>query len=131
MHAAGLIALGHFLVDDAAARGHPLDVTGSDRAVIPHAVTMLYGPCEYVGDGLDAAVRMPRKAGQVILRDVVAEVVQQQERVELRRVAEAERAPQMHPGAFPGWFGFNQTLHGPNGHVLLQYPSLTSRIRRL
>ena len=46
------------------------------------------------------AVRMPGKAGQVVLRDVVAEVVEEQERIEVGRVAEAERAAQVHAGAF-------------------------------
>jgi len=33
---------------------------------------------------------MPREAGQVIFRILVAKVVQQQERIEIGRVAEAE-----------------------------------------
>jgi len=92
MHAAGLIALGHFLVDNAAARRHPLHVACGDGAAIAHAIAMFHCAGEDVGDGLDAAVRMPRKAGQVVLRNVVTEVVEQQERVEFGCVAEAERA---------------------------------------
>ena len=47
-----------------------------------------------VGDRLDAAMRMPGKAGEIILRPIVAEIVEQQERIGLGRIAEAEGAAQ-------------------------------------
>ena len=78
-----VVALGHLLVDDAAAGGHPLDVAGGDGAVVAHAVAMLDGSGEDVGDGLDAAMRVPGEAGQIILGNVVAEIVEQQERIEV------------------------------------------------
>ena len=71
-----------------------------DGAAIAHAVAVLHGSGQHVGDRLDPAMRMPREAGQVILRNVVAEVVQQQKRVEVGGIAEAERAAQMHARAF-------------------------------
>jgi len=83
MHAARRVAFGHLLVDDPAPRRHPLHVAGADSAVVPHAVAVFHGPSEHVGDGLDPAVRMPRKARQVIRRYVVAKIVQEQERVEV------------------------------------------------
>ena len=83
MHAARRVALGHFLVNDAAARGHPLHVAGGDGAVVAHAVAMLHGSGEHVGNRLDAAVRMPRKSGEVILGDVIAEIVEEQEGIEV------------------------------------------------
>ena len=100
VHAPGVVALGHFLVNDAAARGHPLDVAGGDGAVVAHAVAMLDGSGEDVGDRLDAAVRMPRKTREIIFRNVIAEIVQQKKRVEVGSVAEAERAAQVHARAF-------------------------------
>jgi hypothetical protein len=60
---------------------------------------VLHRPGEDVGDGLDAAVRMPRETGEVILRPVVAEIIQQQERIELLGLAKAEGAPE--PNARP------------------------------
>ena len=117
MHAAGRVALGHLLMDDAAARRHPLHVAGGDGAMVPHAVAMLDGAGEDVGDGLDAAVRMPREARQVILRNVVAEIVEQQEGVEIGRVAEAERAAQVYARAFQGGLGFDEPLNGSKGHI--------------
>ena len=85
-------------------------------------------PGQDVGDRLDAAVRMPREAGQVILRNVVAEVVQQQERIEVGRVAEAERAAQMHARAFEGRLGFDQPLNRSNGHDGLLYSESSANI---
>ena len=73
-----VIALGHFLMNDAAAGGHPLNVAGSDGAVIAHAVAMLDRSGQHIGDGLNAAMRMPGKSGEIVLRNVVAEVVEQQ-----------------------------------------------------
>ena len=49
-------------------------------------------PAEHVGDGLDAAMRMPREAGQIVVRVVVAEVVEQQERIEVRCCRSRTRA---------------------------------------
>ena len=112
VHAAGVVALGHFLVDDAAAGGHPLHVAGGDGAVVAHAVAVLDGSGEHVGDGLDAAMRMPGKAGEIVLGNVVAEVVEQQERVEVGGVAEAEGAAQMHAGAFERGLGLDERLTG-------------------
>ena len=117
VHAAGGIALGHFLMNDAAAGGHPLHVAGGDGAAVAHAVAVLDGAGEDVGDGLDAAMRMPGEAGQVVLRDVVAEIVEQEERIEVGGVAETERAAQMDAGAFEGGLGFDQTFDGSNGHA--------------
>ena len=61
---------------------------------------MGHAPGEYVGDRLDAAVRVPREPGQVVSGTLVAEVVEQQERIELSGVPEAERATQVDAGAF-------------------------------
>ena len=118
MHAARLVALGHLLVDDAAARRHPLDVAGGDGAVVAHAVAVLHGSGEDVGDGLDAAVRVPREARQIVLRNVIAEIVEEQEWVEVGGVAEAERAAQVHARAFQGRLGLDQPLNGSNGHKI-------------
>ena len=120
VHAAVGIALGHFLVDDAAAGGHPLDVAGGDGAAVAHAVAVLDGAGEDVGDGFDAAMRMPGEAGEVIVGNVVAEIVEQEEGIEVGGVAEAERAAEMDARAFDGGFGFDEALDGSNGHDGLQ-----------
>ena len=75
------VALGHLLVDDAAAGGHPLHVARRDHAAVAEAVAVLDVAAQHVGDGLDPAVGMPGEALQVLLGLVGAEVVEQQERV--------------------------------------------------
>ena len=108
VHASGGIALGHFLMNDAAAGGHPLHVAGGDSAAVAQAVAMLDCPGQNVRDRLDPAMRMPRKAGQVILGNLVAKIVEQQKGIVVRGVAESERAPQMHARAFHGGLGLDQ-----------------------
>ncbi len=120
MHPPGIVALGHLLMNDAAARRHPLDVAGPDRAMIAHAVAMLHRSRQNIGDGLDPAMRMPGKAREIILRHVVAEIIQQQKRIEVGSIAETKGAPQMHPGAFQRWFGFDQPLNRSNRHEFLR-----------
>src|ERR1022692_1127351 len=116
MHLGQWVSLGHLLVDDPPARRHPLDVAGADGTAVPHAVAVLDGSGEDVCDGFDAAVRVPREAGQVIARNVVAEIVQQEEWVEVGGVAEAERAAQMDACALECRLGLDQALDWSNGH---------------
>src|SRR5580658_9114920 len=57
-----------------------------------------------------ASMWMPGKSCKVIVGHVVPKVVEQQEWIKLRRVAEPKRAAQMHACAFERWFGFDQAL---------------------
>ena len=100
MHAAALIALRHFLVHDSAARRHPLHVAGAQLSLVAEAVAVLHRSGEHIGDRLDAAVRVPGKSGAIIVRTIVAEIVEQQKRIELGGLAEAERAIKFHAGSF-------------------------------
>ena len=59
-------------------------------------------PRKNIGDRLDAAVRVPGKAGQIVSRPIAPEVVKEQERVELRRAAEAKATMQLDAGALKG-----------------------------
>ena len=116
VHPALRIALRHLLVQDAAAGRHPLHVAGAERAAVAEAVAVGHRAGEHVGDGLDAAVRVPREPGEVVRGPVVAEVVEEQEGVEVRRVPEAEGALQPHAGALHGGLRRHDALHGPDGH---------------
>ena len=102
MHPALLIAPGHFLVQDAASGGHPLHIARGHLALVAEAVAVLDRTGEYVRNRLDPAVRMPGKSRQVIFRIVIAKVVQEQERIEILGLAEAEGALQLHTGALDG-----------------------------
>ena len=72
---------------------------------------------EHIGYGLDATMRMPGKSGPVAGRIVVAEIVEQQERIALRRIAESEDAVQVHARPFRGRHGAAFALHGSERHV--------------
>ena len=117
MHAAGGVAVRHLLVHDAAPGGHPLHVASGDRPGVAEAVGVIDGTGEDVGDRLDAAMRMPREALEVIAGHVVAEIIQQQERIDVGRFAEAEGAPQVDPGAFHRGRGRDVLLDGANRHA--------------
>ena len=104
------IALGHFLMQDAAAGGHPLHVAGGHFAFVAEAVAVLDRTGEHVGDGLDAAMRMPGKSRKVIFRILVAEIVQQQKRIEILGFAETEGALQLYAGAFESGLRLNDLV---------------------
>src|ERR1700688_1583438 len=105
-------------MDDAATCGHPLHVAGCDRAAIAHAVAMFNGSGENVGDGFDAAVRVPWEARQIIFGNIVAEVVEQKKGIEVRGVAEAESAAEMHACAFTCGFRFDKSFYWSNRHIV-------------
>jgi hypothetical protein len=83
MHPARRVTLRHLLMDDAAARGHPLDVSGGDGSMIPDAVGVLDASGEDVRDGFDPTVRVPRKTGPVLFRYVATEIIEQKKGVEV------------------------------------------------
>src|SRR5262245_63701893 len=99
---------------DAAAGRHPVACAGPGRAAIAEAVAVLHRARQDIGDGLDAPVRMPRKSGAIVLWALVAEIIEQQERIEVAGVSEAEGPPQLHPGAFHGGLRFDNPLDGSN-----------------
>ena len=78
-------------MQDAAAGRHPLHVAGAEIAAVAEAVAVLDGPGQHIGNGLDAAMRMPRETGPIIVRPVVAEIVEQQERIELGSYCRSRR----------------------------------------
>jgi hypothetical protein len=125
MHSAVIITLRHLLVDDAAPRRHPLDITGGDGAAVAEAVAVLDASRQDVRDGLDPAVGVPWEASQVILWTVIPEVVEEEKRVEVGRVAEAERAAQVNACTFQGRLGPDEPLNRSKGHVGLQHKKST------
>jgi len=57
------------------------------------------------------------KPAKVIARRIVAEIVEQQERIEIGGVAEAERTLQLDAGALNGGRRVEELLDGTDGHV--------------
>src|SRR5437667_11833760 len=82
VHASLRVALGHLLMEDPAAGGHPLHVTGSQGALVTEAVTVVHSPREHVGDGFDPAMVVPGEPGEVILGVLVTKVVEQEKGIE-------------------------------------------------
>ena len=70
-------------MDDAATGRHPLYVASLDDPFVSDAVAVGDGAGEDVGDRFDSAMRVPRKAGQVVFWPFVAEVIEKQERIEI------------------------------------------------
>jgi hypothetical protein len=100
MHPTKLIAFGHFLMNDSSAGGHPLNITWAYGPVISHAIAVLDGSCQHVSDRFNPAMRVPGKTRKVIVRNIVAEIVQKKEWVEIRRVPKAESPTQVHARSF-------------------------------
>jgi hypothetical protein len=106
-------AAGHFLVQDAAARTHPLHVAGKDSAFVAEAVAVGGGAFEHVGDGLDAAVRVVGEAADGTFERVVeGEVVEEQEGVEQVADARTEGAQQFDARALDGGLRFDDLGDG-------------------
>ena len=121
VHAPGGVPFWHLLMNDPAAGRHPLDIARANGPAVAETVAMFHRPGQHVGDGFNAAVRMPREPGQVVFGVIVSKIIQQQEGIELRGRAESEGAPQMDPRAFQRGFGFDDALYGSKGHGRLLF----------
>ena len=77
---------------------------------------MLHGAGEHVGDGFDAAVRMPGEAREIVGGPIVAEIVEQQKWICLRRVAKAEGASQFDAGALNSGLRLHDAFDRADGH---------------
>lgn len=53
-----------------------------------------------VGDGFNAPMRMPGESSLVVARLIVSEIIEKQDRVELRGVVESEPSVEMNSGPF-------------------------------
>src|SRR5580698_5806084 len=120
MHLARLISLGHLLMNDASPCCHPLDIARADGAAVSHAVAVLDRSREHVRDRFDTTMGMPREAGKVIFRNIVAEIVEQKKRIEVGSIAEAEGSPEADARALHGWLGLDDAFHRSNGHNVPQ-----------
>src|SRR3546814_9218770 len=78
---------------------NPLHAAGDQQALVAVVVLVAHSAVEHVGHGLEAAVRMAGATGDVVLGLVGAELVAQQERIELRQRRAADDAGELDPGA--------------------------------
>jgi hypothetical protein len=56
-------------------------------------------------------MRVPRETGKIVVRDVIAKIVEKQKRIEVGCIAKAERAAQMNTRTLNGRFGLNHALY--------------------
>src|SRR6185437_11003245 len=101
---------------------HPLHIARRHAALVAQAVSMRHLAGQHISDGLDAAMRMPGEAGDIVRRVLVAEIVQKQKRIELRGFAKAEGALQLYARAFDGWLGLIDLSYSSKRHVYLLAP---------
>src|SRR5690348_15843480 len=99
-------------MDDALTGGHPLNVARGNGSLVAHAIGVVHGSSQDMCYGFDPAMRMPGEARQIVGGNIVAEVVEQQERIEIGRIAEPKRTPEVHPGSFERRFGLDHAIHG-------------------
>jgi len=111
---AAVDGFGHFLVDDPRARGHPLDIAGTDTAGISETVFMIDRPFKHVGDSLDSPVRVLRKTGQIFARLIRAEIIEHEKRVELRQFVVPECPVQPDTCSFDRCICTEYTLNCPH-----------------
>jgi hypothetical protein len=114
VHAATFVSLRHFLMEYAASRRHPLHVAGSKRSAIAKTVAMRNGTGEDIGYGFDAAMGMPGKSGAVVIGAIIAEIIEQEEWVELLRFAESKGAVKLYTRAFERRLRLHDLFNGSN-----------------
>jgi hypothetical protein len=111
-----MIALGHFLMNNTTSGRHPLHISGRNGPAISHAVTVLDRASQDIGYGLDATMRVPGKTRQIIFRNVIPKIVEEQEWIEVFGVTETKSATKMHTGTFNSWLGLDNSLYRSDGH---------------
>ena len=77
---------------------------------------MLHLTFQHIGNRLDPAMGMPRKALLIRVRLIIAKIVKQQKRIQHGWVTKAEGAVQMHAGTLHGRLGKLLRFYGPDGH---------------
>ena len=83
VHPAVPIPLRHLLMQDPTASRHPLDIAGSEAAAVAETIAMLDTPRQYIGDRLDAPMRVPWKAGLIVLGGLAPKVIEEEKGIEI------------------------------------------------
>ena len=106
----------HLRMHDSPARGHPLNAAGFDDAFVAGVIAVAHAPVEQVGDGLETAMRMRRKTGDVVIRVIRSKRVEQQERIEVHQLRLPDHAHQFDPGAVAGGLAADDFFNSTNTH---------------
>lgn len=93
----------HLLMDDAAARRHPLHGPRAQNPGVAQAILVLHAPGENVRNGLNTSVGMPGESGLVVLSAIVSEIIEKKKGVEHFGLSESERATKPNAGSLHRW----------------------------
>ena len=125
------VALGHLLVNDAAASGHPLHVARRDYTAVAQAVAVFDVAAQDVGDGLDPAMGMPGESLEEVLGLVRAKVVEKKKRIAEVRVAESDRPSQMNACPLDGCAAPDYLANTPVfSHECPPFPNFAGHLAR-
>ena len=121
--------LRHLLVQDAAARAHPLDVAGPDRPAVPERIAVGDLAVADERHRLDAAVRVIGEARFVVGGLGRLEVIEQEKGIEVVEAARAEAAPQVHARPLDDRLRRDDLRHWARGLAHgVSFPSKTGRL---
>ena len=106
-------------VNHSRARRHPLHATRSDDRASPGGVFVHHRPVEEIGDGLESAVRMTRRADR-LARCIVSgsHLIQQQERIDVIDDVRRERSSHDESTSFDGAQRIDDAEEWTLGHCL-------------
>jgi hypothetical protein len=96
---ASFLLLRHFGMDDAAPGGHPLHAAAHQFADIAQMILVPQMAVEHIRRRLEAAVRMRRKAGDIVARIVGRKFIEHQERIQPQFLRLPQAASQFDAGA--------------------------------
>src|SRR5262249_53336498 len=123
MHPAARLSEGgsrHLRVHDSRARGHPLDVAGSELAAAAPGGFLLHAAGKQIGNGLESSMRMVRRsfgfAGSQLRG---THLVEQQERVNVVEVGCWERTVNQKAGPFESLDGRDDVANRSQSHTVL------------
>ena len=122
---ASLGLLRHLRVNDAPGGRHPLHVSGAQVAAVAEMILVPHVPVQHVRDGLESAMRMSRKAGEIIVRIVRVKLIEHQERIDVQPALASEAAAQLHAGAVGGGDRLDDTDQISITHGVLRIPLLS------
>src|SRR5882724_1990177 len=114
---AAFALLGHLGVDDTARRRHPLYVAGTEVAAIAEVIFMAHAAVEHVGNGFEAAMRMCREAGHVVVRVIGIKLVEHQKRIYILAALATQTAAQFDAGAIGSGNRLDDMDQGAGAHL--------------
>jgi hypothetical protein len=106
------LLFGHLRMHQPPTGGHPLHAAGYEHALVTVVVAVAHAAVEHVSDRLEPAVRVIGKAGEVVLGLIGAELIEHEERIQVRQLWLPDDPAQLHAGAIGGGQAAHDLAHG-------------------